>query len=80
MVFLLVLVIGLSVVAGSAFVLGAGLIGVILVVLGLLALVWIVWAFAGSRSPGAAIRETHPVELLGPGGPDDPDRTASHGR
>jgi hypothetical protein len=38
------------------------------------ALVWAGAVFASGRSPGDVVRSTDQPELLGPGGPDDPDR------
>jgi len=35
---------------------------------------WLVLQFLLGRSPGTAVRRTDHPELLGPGGPDDPDR------
>jgi hypothetical protein len=37
--------------------------------------VWLVMTLAGGTTPTRAVRRTHHrQELLGPGGPDDPDR------
>ncbi|HEY7398505.1 MAG TPA: hypothetical protein VH538_09400 [Gaiellaceae bacterium] len=42
-------------------------------VLVIAACVWFFLTLAGGKTPGSAVRETEHVELLGPGGPDDPD-------
>ena len=35
--------------------------------------IWLVLTLASGKTPASAVRETEPAELLGPGGPDDPD-------
>jgi flagellar basal body-associated protein FliL len=35
--------------------------------------VWLVMTVGSGRTPTQPVRETRPAELLGPGGPDDPD-------
>jgi NADH:ubiquinone oxidoreductase subunit 6 (subunit J) len=65
--------------AGLVFLLGAGLVAVIPLLLAVAVVGWMIWAFMGSRSPGEATRQVEPAQLLGPGGPDDPDNTANHG-
>jgi hypothetical protein len=79
MIVFLLLLAALVIAAALLFVVGAGLVGAIPLVLGLAVVGWMVWAFAAGRSPGEATRRAHPVELLGPGGPDDPDNTRNHG-
>ena len=39
----------------------------------LLFLGWLGTLGAARRTPGEAVRRTHTPQLLGPGGPDDPD-------
>jgi hypothetical protein len=78
LVFLAVVVL-LLLSAALVFALGAGMIAVFPLVLAVAAVVWMIWAFLGSRSPGEATRQVEPAQLLGPGGPDDPDNTANHG-
>lgn len=54
---------------------GAGLIGgIVVVLLGIGLIVWLVAAGASRQTPSDIARETPEHELLGPGGPDDPDR------
>jgi uncharacterized protein (DUF58 family) len=36
--------------------------------------IWVVMSFASHSSPTQEVRGTPKQELLGPGGPDDPDR------
>jgi hypothetical protein len=77
-IFILVLI-ALVVAAGLIFALGAGLVALVPVALAVAVGVWLVWAFFGARSPGTAARRAEPAELLGPGGPDDPENTANRG-
>jgi hypothetical protein len=65
----LILAVAIGLTAG----LGAGLFAIVPIALMVLFLGWAAVAFASGRSPGRAVRETHRPELLGPGGPDDPD-------
>ena len=52
---------------------GAGLVlGVGVFVLGMGAIVWLVIAGAARQTPSDLASQTKDVELLGPGGPDDP--------
>jgi hypothetical protein len=54
---------------------GAGFIGAIVVaVIGLAVVIWLVSAGAARQAPSDVARSTEKPELLGPGGPDDPDR------
>lgn len=59
---------------GLLFALGAGVVAVVPLALIVLIGVWLIWALAGGRSPREMTRHRHKAELLGPGGPDDPDR------
>ena len=52
---------------------GVGLLGLIPLLLAILAVVWAALAFAMGTSPAQAVRRTKRPDLLGPGGPDDPD-------
>lgn len=65
----------IALVASFAFFLGGG---PALVVLLLIALLigggWFVAMSLSGRRPTSAVRRTKPRRLLGPGGPDDPDR------
>jgi hypothetical protein len=45
-----------------------------LLVLGILA--WVGTAFVAGRPPSDILRRTKRADLLGPGGPDDPERAA----
>jgi hypothetical protein len=79
MILFIVLLAVFVIAAALLFVLGAGIVGAIPLVLAIAVVVWLIWAFAGARSPGEATRQTQPAELLGPGGPDDPDNTRNQG-
>jgi hypothetical protein len=65
----------LLLVAGLTAVLGIGWIAVLpaLVALGIVA--WGGLAVASGRTPASELRKAEKPELLGPGGPDDPDRS-----
>jgi len=60
--------------AGLAAVLGAGWLAILPLVLAIGVGGWFVATLAGGRTPATAVRDTDHPELLGPGGPDDPDR------
>ncbi len=66
----------LLVAAGLAAVLGAGWLAVLPFLLALGVGAWFVLTLAGGSTPGSAVRRTEHPELLGPGGPDDPDAGA----
>jgi hypothetical protein len=55
---------------------GVGILAIIPLVLAVLVGVWLVFTFATNSSPSREVRRssTRTPELLGPGGPDDPDR------
>jgi hypothetical protein len=54
---------------------GVGLLGLIPLAATIIVAVWVAMAFFGKRTPAQAVHETPRPELLGPGGPDDPDRS-----
>ena len=58
-----------------AFVPGVGIFAIVPGILALLYLGWLLATMASGRTPGSTLRRTRRPELLGPGGPDDPDRT-----
>ena len=64
----------LLVCTGLLFTLGAGLVAIVPLVLLLALGAWMLWAFARGTTPATAGRRVKKAELLGPGGPDDPDR------
>jgi hypothetical protein len=68
--------IGLLVVLAIVFVatIGLGPLAIIPIVIAVLAAIWFLVALARSGGlPSAPVRRTRKAELLGPGGPDDPD-------
>jgi hypothetical protein len=71
----LIVALFLLVVAGLAAVLGGGLLALLPLALALVVGGWFVFTLAAGKAPATAVRETEKVELLGPGGPDDPDAT-----
>jgi ABC-type nickel/cobalt efflux system permease component RcnA len=73
----ILVVVGLLILAtGLLFTLGAGVVALIPLVLLVGIGGWMLWAMVSGMSPGAAPRRAEKAELLGPGGPDDPDRNA----
>jgi hypothetical protein len=60
--------------AGLAAVLGVGWIAVLPLLVALAALGWGGLTVASGRTPAGEVRKVRSPELLGPGGPDDPDR------
>ena len=59
--------------AALSFTLGVAWIAILPVLLVLGIVVWGATALGGRRSPSSVVRDTEKPELLGPGGPDDPD-------
>jgi hypothetical protein len=53
--------------------LGVGWLALLPVLLGLGVLGWGLLTVLSGRTPASAVRQTRSPELLGPGGPDDPD-------
>jgi hypothetical protein len=67
----------LALILATSLVLGAGWLAIVPAVAALGAAVWMIASFAkGRSSPARAVRRTDSPELLGPGGPDDPERAA----
>jgi hypothetical protein len=73
MITLIVVLVALAVVTGFVFAIGAGPLAVVPLIALVAVAVWLVWALLGGRPPAEATRKVHKAELLGPGGPDDPD-------
>jgi len=71
MTFFLILVVFTVVLA---FVPGVGILAVVPGILALLCLGWVLVTLASGRTPAGAVRRIRRPRLLGPGGPDDPDR------
>jgi hypothetical protein len=53
---------------------GIGLLALIPLAVALVVGVWVALTFRAGTTPANAVRRTKRQELLGPGGPDDPDR------
>jgi hypothetical protein len=64
----------LAVLIGFAVTLAVGWIVIIPVLVALAVLAWTGTAFVMGRTPSDMVRRARRPELLGPGGPDDPDR------
>jgi hypothetical protein len=63
----------IAVVIGFALTLAVGWIVVVPVLIALGLVVWGAFAVAKGGAPSDVLRRTRRAELLGPGGPDDPD-------
>jgi len=70
----LIVFVVLAVLIGFAVTLAVGWIVVIPALLALAIVVWMGTAFVLGRAPSDIVRRTRRPELLGPGGPDDPER------
>ena len=57
-----------------AFTLGLGPLAIVPAVIAVGVAIWLIVALARGHTPGRVARRTDTPELLGPGGPDDPDR------
>jgi hypothetical protein len=64
----------LLLVAGLTAVLGVGWIAILPALLALGVVAWGGLTVASGRTPASELRKAEKPELLGPGGPDDPDR------
>jgi hypothetical protein len=71
---LVVVAVFLLLVAGLTAVLGVGWLALAPLLVALLVLGWFAFAFVAGTTPRSAVRRTKRPELLGPGGPDDPNR------
>jgi hypothetical protein len=71
---LLIIGIVLLVIAGLTVGFGIGWLAIIPALLALAALGWGATTVAAGRTPTSEVRRVKSPELLGPGGPDDPDR------
>jgi len=61
-------------VALALFLPGLGVLAIVPLIAALAYGGWVLLAYFGKVTPERAVRRTHKPELLGPGGPDDPDR------
>jgi hypothetical protein len=65
----------LGIATAFAFVVGLGLFAVVPLLLAIVVGGWAAFALLRGATPGGMVRHTtRKPELLGPGGPDDPDR------
>lgn len=76
---MLVLIVLLLVTIAIAVVPGIGIFAIIPAIALVAYAVWFLLAFMGGRTPATAVRRRgrQGPELLGPGGPDDPDQTGA---
>ena len=75
MVGAIVILVITGIVVGIVATLGLGLFALILLPVGLAAAGWMALSAGSGRTAGDVAREAPRPEFLGPGGPDDPDRT-----
>ena len=74
MITLIVLFILVAVAVGFTLALGAGPLVAAPIIVAFVIGIWMFIALVRGRTPGSAVRHPDKPELLGPGGPDDPDR------
>ena len=74
MVTIVVLFVLVALAISFALALGLGPLAIIPAVIAVGFLIWLIVGLARGATPGRAARRTQRPELLGPGGPDDPDR------
>lgn len=74
MITLIILFVLVALAIAFTFGLGLGPLAIVPAVLAVGAAIWLIAALARGQSPGRVARRTETPELLGPGGPDDPDR------
>lgn len=71
-----VVLLAAAVVAGILFTAGAGLFALIVIPVGIAVAAWLALAGGSGRTMSDVSREVDTPEMFGPGGPDDPDRSA----
>ena len=75
MITVIVLFLLVALVIAFALAPGLGPLVIIPAVLAVAVAIWLIAALARGQTPGRAARRVDTPELLGPGGPDDPDRS-----
>jgi hypothetical protein len=74
MVSLIVLFILVALTIAFAITMGLGPLAIVPALIAVAVAIWMLVALARGQTPGRATRRADTPELLGPGGPDDPDR------
>ena len=74
MITLIILFILVALAIAFTLALGLGPLAIIPAVLAVGVAIWLIAALGRGQTPGRAARRVDTPELLGPGGPDDPDR------
>jgi len=74
MITAIVLFILVALTIAFAFTLGLGPLAIVPAVIAVGVAIWLIVALARGQTPGRIARRADTPELLGPGGPDDPDR------
>jgi hypothetical protein len=74
MITLIILFFLIALTIAFAFTIGLGPLAIVPAVIAVGAAIWLLVALARGQTPGRVARRADTPELLGPGGPDDPDR------
>jgi hypothetical protein len=73
----IVLFLFFAILVGTGVALGGAVMFVLLAIAGIAVIVWFVGLLFSRRTVADVVREQPKADLLGPGGPDDPDRSPS---
>jgi hypothetical protein len=73
MITVIVLFILVALTIAFAFTIGLGPLAIVPAVIAVGIVIWLLVALARGQTPGRVARRADTPELLGPGGPDDPD-------
>jgi hypothetical protein len=76
MITIVVLFVLVALAVAFTLAIGFGPLAILPIVLAVGVLIWFFAAGASGRTPAQAVRRRQRPELLGPGGPDDPDQGA----
>ena len=75
MITLVILFVLIALAVAFTLALGLGPLAIIPAVIAVGVAIWLLVGISRGQTPGRAARRTAAPELLGPGGPDDPDRS-----
>ena len=73
MITIVILLVLVALAVAFTLAIGLGPLAVVPAVIAVGIAIWLVASLVRGQTPGAAARRTHRPELLGPGGPDDPE-------
>ena len=74
MITVIILFVLVALTIAFAFTIGLGPLAIVPAVIPVGVAIWLLVALARGQTPGRVARRADTPELLGPGGPDDPDR------